>query len=274
MEEKGFGYIVDMLVFALLVSTAILLLAAASPIDPRAESTRYAASFAQSTLLSLQNSTVDQFGGFEYRLGAFGSELNMPVVGDSAKRELNHKSLAQLLAEDALLNLHVEVADTDLALLRPNQDIDEKLREFLRSALDRIIGGRFGYRLHARTEPINLEFARVHFETEVVDLTQARTQLCSETMMLSLPASQEEVIQRIEGVLGIDLFGLRLEADPIIEVILELWSIEGASEVGNRGDSGETFTARTGYNKCLSRTRCQRTGSLVELAFRAGHNFD
>jgi len=224
VEEKGFGYIVDMLVFALLVSTAILLLAAASPTDPMAESTRYAASFAQSTLQSLQNSTVDQFGGFEYRLGAFGFELNIPVVGESAKRELNHKSLAQLLAEDALLNLRVEAAGADLTLLRPNQEMDEKLRELLKSALDRIIGGRFSYRLHARTEPINLEFVRVHFETEIVDLTQARTQLCSETMMLSLPALQAELIQRIEEVLSIDLFGLRLEVDPIIEVTLELWS--------------------------------------------------
>lgn len=224
MEEKGFGYVADMLVFALLVSTAILLLAAASPTDPKTESTRYAASFAQSTLRSLQNSTVDQFGGFEYRLGAFGFKFDIPVVGESAKRELNHKSLAQLLAEDALLNLRVEAAGVDLALLRPNQDMDEKLREFLRSALDRIIGGRFGYRLHARTEPINLEFARVHFETEIVGLTQSRTRLCSETMMISLPASQKELIQRIKEVLDIDLIGPELEADPILEVTLELWS--------------------------------------------------
>ena len=224
MEEKGFGYIVDMLVFALLVSTAILLLAAASPTDPMAESTRYAASFAQSTLRSLQNSTVDQFGGFGYRLGAFGFELDIPVVGESTKRELNHKSLAQLLAEDALLNLHVEVAGTDITLLRPNQEMDEKLREFLKSALDQIISGRFSYRLHARTEPINLEFARVHFETEISDLAQARTQLCSETMMLSLPVSQGDLTQRIGEMLGTDLFGLRLEADPILEVTLELWS--------------------------------------------------
>jgi hypothetical protein len=224
VEEKGFGCVADMLVFALLVSTAILLLAAASPTDPRAESIRYAASFAQSTLLSLQNSTVDQFGGFEYRLGAFGFEPDIPVVGESAKRELNHKSLTQLLAEDALLNLRVEAAGTDLTLLRPNQDMDEKLREFLKSTLDQIIGGRFGYRLRARTESINLEFVRVHFETEITDLTQARTQLCSETMMLSLPASQEELIQHIGEVLGIDLFGLEFRADPIIEVTLELWS--------------------------------------------------
>jgi len=224
LEERGFGYIADMLVFALLISTAILLLAAASPIDPRVESTRYASSFAQSTLRSIQNSTADQFGGFDYTLGAFGLELDIPVVGESAKRELHHKSLAQLLAEDALLNLRVEAGGAELTLLRPNQDMDEKLREFLKSALDRIIGGRFSYRLRAGTEPINLEFARVHFETEIADLAQARTQLCSETVMFSLPASQEELVHHIEEMLGIDLLGLELEADPILEVNLELWS--------------------------------------------------
>jgi len=43
-------------------------------------------------------------------------------------------------------------------------------------------------------------------------------------MMLSLPVSQEELTQRIGEMLGTDLFGLRLEADPILEVTLELWS--------------------------------------------------
>lgn len=222
MEERGFGYIADMLVFALLLSTATLLLAGASPVDPRADSTRHASSFAQSTLQSLQNSTADQFDGFGYELSA--SEWDFSVIEGSARRELRHKTLAQLLAEDALLNLRVEAGGADLTLPRPNQGMDEELRGFLKSALDRIIGGRFGYRLRARTEPIDLEFVRVHFETEIEDLTRARTQLCSETVMLSLPASQEELTQRIEEVLSTDLLGPEFEADPIIEVTLELWS--------------------------------------------------
>ncbi|MDI6643260.1 MAG: hypothetical protein QMD95_04325 [Candidatus Hodarchaeaceae archaeon] len=223
MEERGFGYIADILVFALLISTAILLLAGASLVDPRAESTRYAASFAQSTLLSFQHSTADQFGGFEYTLGAFGFELDLPVVGDSAKRQLHHKTLAQLLAEDALLNLRVDAEGTGLTFMRQNQGMDDELRSFLKSALDRMIGGRFSYRLRARTEPIDFQFARVYFETEIEDLTRARAQLCCESVMLSLPAPKEELIQRVEEAFGTSFLGLEL-ADPVIEVSLELWS--------------------------------------------------
>jgi hypothetical protein len=223
MEERGFGYITDILVFSLLISIAILLLATASPTDPEIESTRYAVSFAQSTLQTVQNSTADQFGGFDYRLGAFGLKLDIPVVGASAKRELDNKTLAQLLAEDALLNLHVEAGGTEITILHPNQEMDENLRAFLKSALDKIIGGRFGYRLRARTEPINLEFARVHFETEISNLTQGQTQLCSETALFSLPVSRGELILQIEKILGI-FFWLPPKTDLALEVNLELWS--------------------------------------------------
>jgi hypothetical protein len=224
LEEGGFGCIADMFVFALLVSTAIMLLAAASPADPRVETTRYAVSFAQSTLRSMQNSTADQFGGFDYTLGALGLEPNIPVVGESARRELHHKSIAQLLAEDALLNLHVEVGGAELTPPRLNQDMDEKLRVFLKSMLDEVVGGRFGYRLRLITEPINSGFARAHFEMEISDLAQARTQLCSETVMLPLPTSREELIHHIGEMLGMDSLGLGLNADPVLEVNLELWS--------------------------------------------------
>lgn len=222
MEERGLGYVADMLVFALLTSTAIALLTAASPVDSWSGSTRYAASFAQSTLLSLQNSTADQFGGFEYTLGAFGFEMDLPVIGDSAKRELRHKTLAQLLAEDALLNMRVEVGGTNTDLIRPNEEMDNKLKELLRYALDRIIGWRFGYYLHASSEPIDLGFLRVHFETEIRNLTQTSELLYSECTMLSIPVPREDLIQRVEEALSIDLSGLEL--DPIIDVRLELWS--------------------------------------------------
>lgn len=222
MEERGFCHIADMLVFALLISTAIMLLAGASPVDPRTGSTRYASSFAQSTLLSLQNSTADQFGGFEYTLNASEFGLNLSGIGGSAKRELRYKTITQLLVEDALLNLCVDAGGTDLTFLQQNQEMDDELEDFLKSALDQIIGGRFGYRLSARTEPINIGSARVYFETEIEDLTRARTQLCSESIVLSLPIPEENMIQRVEEAFGIGSIGV--EPDPVIELTLELWS--------------------------------------------------
>jgi len=222
MDERAIGYVVDVLVFALLISFASLLLVRASPIDPQIESTRYAASFAQSILLALQHSTADEFGCFEYQLGAFGLELNVPVIGESTKRNLRYKTLSQLLVEDALLNLHVEAGGIELEMLRPNQSMESQLRGFLKEVLDRLIGGRFGYRLTVKTSPMELDFARVYFETEIKNFDDiAQQKLCSETMVTTLPIPQDELAQRIQGALGITL---ELETDIAVEITLELWS--------------------------------------------------
>ncbi len=223
MDERGVGYIADMLVFALLISFASLLLTGASPIDLKIESTRYAASFAQSTLLALQHSTADEFGGFEYQLSAFGFELNVPVIGESTKRDLRYKTLAQLLVEDALLNLHVEAGGIELEMLRPNQSMESRLRGFLKEVLDKLIGGRFGYRLTVKTLPMELDFSRVYFETEIKNFDDmAQQKLCSETIISTLPISQEELARLIQGVLGISTS--ELEPDIAVEITLELWS--------------------------------------------------
>lgn len=223
MDERGVGYIADVLIFALLISFASLLLAGTSPIDPKIESTRYAASFAQSTLLALQHSTADEFGGFEYQLSAFGFELNVPVIWKSAKRDLRYKTLAQLLVEDALLNLHVEAGGIELEMLRPNQSMESRLRGFLKEVLDKLIGGRFGYRLTVKTLPMELNFSRVYFETEIKNFDDTTQQkLCSETIISTLPISQEELARLIQGVLGVPT--PELEPDIAVEITLELWS--------------------------------------------------
>jgi len=223
MDERGIGYIADVLVFALLISFASLLLVGASPTDPKIESTRYAASFAQSTLLALQRSTADEFGGFEYQLGAFGFELNLPVIGESKKRDLRYKTLTQLLVEDALLNLRVEAGGIELEMLRPNQSMESRLQGFLREVLDKLVGGRFGYSLTVKTSPMELDFSRVYFETEIKNFNdRVQQELCSETIISTLPISQEELARRIQGVLGILASGL--EPDLVVEITLDLWS--------------------------------------------------
>lgn len=223
MDERGVGYIVDVLVFALLISFSSLLLVRASPIDPKIESTRYAACFAQSTLLALQRSTADEFGGFEYQLGAFGFELNMPVIGESAKRGLRYKTLAQLLVEDALLNLHVEAVGIELEIFRVNQNMESRLRGFLKEVLDKLIGGRFGYCLTVKTSPMELDFAHAYFETGIKNFDDgAQQKLCSETIISTLPISREGLARLIKEVLGVST--LELEPDIVVEITLELWS--------------------------------------------------
>ena len=223
MDERGIGYIADVLVFALLISFASLLLVEASPIDPKIESTRYAASFAQSTLLAIQRSTADEFGGFEYQLGAFGFELNVPVNEESTNRALRYKTLTQLLVEDALLNLHVEAGGIGLEIFRLNQNMESRLRGFLKEVLDKLIGGRFGYRLTVKTSPMELDFAQAYFETEIKNFDDGVQQkLCSETTISTLPISREELARLIREVLAVST--LELEPDIVAEITLELWS--------------------------------------------------
>ena len=222
MDEQGIGYIADMLVFALLISFANLLLVEASPIDPKIESTRYAASFAQSTLLALQHSTADEFDGFEYQLNILIFELNVPVLNESAKRDLRHKTITQLLVEDALFNLHIEAEGVEIESLGPSRGMTSELREFLKGILDKLIGGRFGYRLIVRTLPFDLGFVRIHFESEIKNFDDgAQRELCSETIVATLPISQEELTRRIQKVFGTDF---ELETDIAVEINLELWS--------------------------------------------------
>ena len=222
MDEQGIGYIADMLVFALLISFANLLLVGASPIDPKIESTRYAASFAQSTLLALQQSTADEFDGFEYQLNILIFELNVPVLNESAKRDLRHKTITQLLVEDALFNLHIEAEGVEIESLGPSRGMTSELREFLKGILDKLIGGRFGYRLIVRTLPFDLGFVRIHFESEIKNFDDgAQRELCSETIVATLPISQEELTRRIQKVFGTDF---ELETDIAVEINLELWS--------------------------------------------------
>jgi len=222
MDEQGIGYISDMLIFALLISFANLLLVGASPIDPKIESTRYAASFAQSTLLALQQSTADEFDGFEYQLNILIFELNVPVLNESAKRDLRHKTITQLLVEDALFNLHIEAEGVEIESLGPSRGMTSELREFLKGILDKLIGGRFGYRLIVRTLPFDLGFVRIHFESEIKNFDDgAQRELCSETIVATLPISQEELTRRIQKVFGTDF---ELETDIAVEINLELWS--------------------------------------------------
>jgi len=220
VEKRGIGCTADVMVFALLISTAISILCAFSPADPRINSERYAESFARSTLLSFLNCTADQFGGFSYRLGGLGSGVNIPFIGDSLKRQLGHKTIAQLLAEDILLNMCLEAREVTLS---PNREMDDKLRVFLKSVLDNTIDGRFGYRLRASAGPVDLGFTSFNFNLVVEDLSCARIQLCSETQLLSLPVSRAELTKITRNQHGINLpRGLKTEL--VIEVSLELWS--------------------------------------------------
>jgi hypothetical protein len=223
MNERGQGYIADMLIFAMMMTIACSLLAKAGPSDPLATSRRYASSLAQSTLLAFQHSTANGIGGFTYELEALGYGLNVSSIKGSTVRELNHKTLIQLLVEDALCNLRLEVVGYTPSKFKPAKGMDEKVHELMKNVLDRLIGERFGYRLVVRAKPIDLSpSVKLYFESEIADLDGGELeQLCSEGVEMSLPISQEELIGRVAGV---DISEFELEPEVTVEITLELWS--------------------------------------------------
>ncbi|MDI6819443.1 MAG: hypothetical protein QMC89_00860 [Candidatus Hodarchaeaceae archaeon] len=218
MDRRGQGHVVDMLVFALMVTLACSLLVKASPVESRAINDRYAANLAQSILLTLQNATADEFGGLEY-------SLDLRTAWGPSERKLKHKTLAQLLVEDALCNLRAEINGREVAGLRSSQDLDNKVHKFLTDVLSKLIGGRFDYSLTARAESLKISSTvRVYFETSIKSLSgeEQRQQICSETIAMSLPIPKQELVVRLLSINPIELF--QLEPEIAVEITLSLWS--------------------------------------------------
>ena len=220
MDKRGQGYAIDMLVFALMVALACSILIKATPNEPNTLNDRYAANLATSVLQTLQQVTAGEVGGFKYKPDILG----LQVPWSSGERDLRYKTLAQLLVEDMLCNLRVEVSGRDILPLKSNQEFDRQVRKFLKATLDEIVGGRFDYRLVARTNPIDLSpAARVHFETSIESFSDnGRLQACSETILMCLPITQQELRSSIQDVYSIT--NLRLEPETMVEIILSLWS--------------------------------------------------
>lgn len=224
MDERGIGYVADMLVFALMISFASALLVKVSPADVRTIDDRYTANFADSTLLALQNATANELGGLRYELGFSDFTLNLPILSGSAWRDLGHKTLMQLLVEDAFCNLHIELAGVDINLIKLSQDMDAKVRALLRVALDRLSGGLFEYRLIARTKPIDISpVAKVWFETKVESSSENQQQAFSKTITMTMPISWQDLLSRCQEVYHINLSSLELEPNVTAEITLELW---------------------------------------------------
>jgi len=220
MDKCGQAYVIDMLLFALMVALACSLLIKASPTEPNAIDDRYAANLAQSTLLAFQHATAGELGGFKYTPDI----LAVRIPWSSGERDLDHKTLAQLLVEDMFCNLRVEVGGRDIAPLKPNQEFDRQVRKFLKTAIDEIVGGRFNYRLVARTMPIDLSpVARVHFETSIESFNDnGRRQVCSETIRMCLPIPRWELISSIQDIYPVS--NSRLEPEALVKITLSLWS--------------------------------------------------
>jgi hypothetical protein len=220
MDKRGQGYAIDLLVFALMVALACSILIKASPEEPTTLNDRYTTNLATSVLQTFQNVTAGEVGGFKYKPEA----INFVVPWSSGEKNLGYKTLAQLLVEDILCNLRFEVGGQDVLPLKTNLELDRQVRKLLKATLDEIIGGRFDYRLVALTDIEDFSpLVRIHFETSVVSFSDNEgLQVCSETIRMCLPITQEELLTSIQNTCPITNLGL--ESEPLVEITLSLWS--------------------------------------------------
>lgn len=238
MEEKGVGYIADVILFALMIVFASSLLIGMDSAGPTVSSERYAPSLARDTLLALQQATVDELGGVSY-------ELELPISW-SSERRLRYKTLTQLFIEDALLNSRLRIGG-GIVSSSLNHEFDDRVHELLGSTLDRLLAGRFGYQLSIQMMPFELPSgAQVFFSTEVEDFERGSRRLCSESIEVGVPipvewfggvqypgegfGSRFSILELIGNFL-INLFNVPLDSpstppssDPTIVMTLELWS--------------------------------------------------
>ncbi len=206
MRESGAGQVVDVLFLALMIAFGSSLLIAAGPVELDESTRGYATSLARSTLLSFQQAPI---GELSYR-------PSLQVSWES-EFSLRHKTPAQLILEDALLNPQVEVGGR-MVSLEANQEFDESVHDFLRRALDRLVGGRFGYRLNARMTPTKLPSGTtLHFAVTVEDFDENSKQLCSESVSMILPAPKRWLEETGKNTVG-------AASNPIVTMTLELWS--------------------------------------------------
>lgn len=141
MEERGISSIFDLLMLALLVSGAVVLLIPAVPRATGIEEGVHAAACARSSILTLHEATA---GDLRYSLGALG--LQLPNLS-SASRKAGFKTIGELIAEDASLNLRGIGAITGLS-----SGLNQRMKHHLERIFDNLLGARFAYSFRARVE--------------------------------------------------------------------------------------------------------------------------
>lgn len=189
--ERGIGATADIVFFALTVSMACVILVGSTPSSAEGVTSGYARRYAQNTLLMFQEVPTGKLGNFSYTLIGFR-------FWKSPDRELDRKTVTQLIAEDVLLNPEWKM-ENKIVSLEVNDEFGDELGRFLESSLNRILGGRFGHKLTVRLNPVRFSDGRVlRYERIIEDRNDDSERLCSETLRLSvsIPGVWREGIPR------------------------------------------------------------------------------
>jgi len=204
-ENGGVGQTLDLLLFASMVALGSSALISMSFHDSDWLSQRYATSVARRALVSLQWGTVGEIGEFSFH-------LSIETIWKS-EFVLKRKTFVQLIAEDAILNPRPGPRGNG-PILSSNPEFDGKVRDFLKRALDELVGGRFGYRFVAEIAPVERSGEVTNFEL-VVESDRGPEKLCSESVSWPLPPV-------LTGAREWDLKASRSRL--VLVMTLELWS--------------------------------------------------
>lgn len=224
--KRGISSTIDVLFLALVIAIASSLLLQAAYSGRGNKRGNYAARLAQSTLLSFQQTPARELGGFSY-------SLDLPI-GRSSERNLGWKTVTQLIAEDIQLNPKL-LSDEESAYLVTNSEFDQKLIDFLRIALDKFVGDRFGYRFIIQMPKIKLsEGTWVYFRKIIEDFDEDSKLVCSERITLNLllplgwmaelPSSPYTAAELLENNEFSSPPPQSIERTVAVAVTLELWS--------------------------------------------------
>ncbi|KXB02408.1 hypothetical protein AKJ45_02025 [candidate division MSBL1 archaeon SCGC-AAA261F19] len=224
--KRGISSTIDVLFLALVITIAFSLLLQAVLSGGSNERRDYAARFAQSTLLSFQQTPARELGGFSY-------SLDLPIERPS-ERSLDWKTVTQLIAEDIQLNPKL-LSDEESAWLVTNREFDQKLTDFLHNALDKFVGDRFGYRFIVQMPKIELSKGTwVYFRKTLGNFDEDSKLVCSECITLNLllplgrmaellssPYTAAELLENNELSSPLPQ---SIERTVAVTVTLELWS--------------------------------------------------
>lgn len=182
MREEGIGSTADLVFFALIVSTASLLVLGISPHRPKELSSPYVERTAQGALLAFQEVPVKEFSTLSYT-------PDLPILKPS-KRRFEEKTPAKLITEEILTD-PPSILTNNIEFIDGDYRFSKKLSRILEGALDELVGKRFGYRMTIRLKPIPLEGKKAIRSKKVVqDFDEDSQKLGSETVHLDFTISK------------------------------------------------------------------------------------
>ncbi|MCD4800758.1 MAG: hypothetical protein K8R01_04115 [Methanococcoides sp.] len=160
-DQRAFSTTMDATFFLTLISIATVILMPSIMAERQYDSAEYTTKqdFTAHILSSLLNSKIDTFDYEVEHPGINGtiSPIDKLINGSSAKpfnKQHNHRTFAEIIAEDLILTLSFNDSGTTQAIEPITDPHKEQTTIAITNYLDKRIGGRYNYQLHTTWEPV------------------------------------------------------------------------------------------------------------------------